>query len=467
MNSAAVQKPKLLSLAWPIFVEEGLRVLIATVDTFMVSHLGDDAVAGLGVASQFIILFIIIYAFVGIGSSVVLTHHLGAHDRKGADRIASTAIAVNTWLGLGTSILVCALAAPMLHLMHLPPGPYHFALPFLSFMGGSLFLEAMSISISAILRAHTHTRAAMLVAVGQNVLNVVGNCLLLFGWFGFPRLGVVGVAISSVISRILTCAALWVLLEYYTRIKLRLRDFFQIESKRLRAILHIGLPAAGENICWWLAFMVVTAMIATTGGDRLATQSYVMQIIRWVILFSYAIGMGTEIIIGHLIGSGDYEHAYRELLRNLRLGFVCAITGSIALAFLAPHFLAFFTHDPVVIAVGVVLIRFGLILEPGRVFNLVVINALRATGDARFPVLMGMASMWGVWVPLSWLLGIKLGFGLPGFWAAMVCDEWLRGVMMYRRWKHKRWLPYAESVRSRLADQKAADQALAAVPSDP
>lgn len=467
MNSAAVLKPKLLSLAWPIFIEEGLRVLIATVDTFMVSHLGDDAVAGLGVASQFIVLAIILFAFVGIGSSVVLTHHLGAHDRTGADEIAATAIAVNTWLGLGTSILVVVLAAPLLSLMHLGPAPYRFALPFLTFMGGSLFLESMSISISAILRAHTHTRAAMLVAVGQNVLNVIGNCLLLFGWFGFPRLGVVGVAISSVFSRIVACAALWFLLEYYTHLKLRLRHFFRIGMPKLRAILHIGLPAAGENICWWLAFMVVTAMIASLGGDHLATQSYVMQIIRWVILFSYAIGLGTEIIIGHLIGSGDYEAAYRELLRNLRLGFACAIIGSIALAILAPHFISPFTHDPAIIAVGVVLIRIGLILEPGRVFNLVVINALRATGDARFPVLMGMCSMWGVWVPLSWLLGIKLGYGLPGFWAAMVCDEWLRGVMMYRRWKHRRWLPYAEGVRARIAAQKAADQALSAVASEP
>src|SRR6516225_2640361 len=96
----------LLALVWPIFVEQGLRVMIGTVDTLMVSHIGDDAVAGLSVANQFVMLFIISFAFIGIGSSVVITHHLGAHDRKGADQVSATAIATNLWIGVVVSLLV-------------------------------------------------------------------------------------------------------------------------------------------------------------------------------------------------------------------------------------------------------------------------------------------------------------------------------------------------------------------------
>ena len=84
---ASVARSPLLALAWPIFMEQALRVLIGTVDTLMVSHIGDEAVAGLSVANQIVMLFIISFAFIGIGSSVVITHHLGAGDREGADRI--------------------------------------------------------------------------------------------------------------------------------------------------------------------------------------------------------------------------------------------------------------------------------------------------------------------------------------------------------------------------------------------
>src|SRR5215469_9283719 len=204
--AAPATRATLWSSTWPIFIEQGLRVLIGTVDVLMVSHIGDDAVAGLSVANQIVMLFIICFAFVGIGSSVVMTHHLGAHDRKGADRISATAIATNLWIGLVVSLLVTVFSTPMLRLMQVPTGPMLYAKPFLALMGGTLFIESMNVSIAATLRAHTHTRDAMVVALGQNVLNIIGNCLLLFGLFGFPKLGVVGVAISSVFSRVASCA---------------------------------------------------------------------------------------------------------------------------------------------------------------------------------------------------------------------------------------------------------------------
>ncbi|HWH69467.1 MAG TPA: MATE family efflux transporter [Candidatus Sulfotelmatobacter sp.] len=442
--AAPAGRPTLWSLAWPIFIEQGLRVLIGTVDTLMVSHIGDDAVAGLSVANQIVILFIISFAFIGVGSSVVITHHLGAHDRTGADRIAATAIATNLWIGLGVSLLVTVFSTPMLHWMQVPAGPMVYAKPFLALMGGTLFIESMNVSIAAILRAHTHTRDAMLVTLGQNILNVLGNCLLLFGLFGCPKLGVVGVALSSVFSRLVANVALWWLLARRTHWRLRWREFVTIHGARVRRILHIGLPAAGENLSYWLAFMVVTTFVARMGATPLATQNYTLNLELWVILLNVSIGMGTEILIGHLIGAGQFETAYRDLLRNLRLALVCAVGGMAVLALVAPWLLGTFTRTPAIIASGTVLLRLGLLLEPGRVFNVVIINGLRATGDARFPVIVGVVCMWCGWVPLAWLLGLKLGLGLVGIWISLICDEWTRGLLMYYRWRRRLWLPAAE-----------------------
>ena len=458
MHASSVEKPKLLSLAWPIFVEQGLRVLIGTVDTFMVSHLSDDAVAGVGVASQVITFFIIIFAFIGIGSSVVITHYLGAKDRAGADRITLTAIAANTWIGIAASALVLAFSEGMLRAMGLGAGPMGYAKPFLLLMGGTLFFEAMNGAIAATLRAHTHTRDAMWVTGGQNVLNAIGNCLLLFGLCGFPKMGVVGVALSGIVSRAAASVALWVLLGWRTGLKVRVRDFFRIQRDKIGAILHIGLPAAGEHTSWWLAFMVITRFCAEMGDGPLATQQYVMTIVRWVILMNVSIGLGTEIITGLLIGAGRFQEAYDGLLRSVRLGMRCAMIGAVVLAVGAPWILGWFTSDPAIIAGGVILLRMGLLIEPGRVFNVVVINSLRATGDARFPVTVGLIVMWGVWVGLSWLLGLKLGWGMPGIWIAMACDEWTRGLLMYWRWRKWKWLPHAERSRSR-AQEKALGEA--------
>jgi putative MATE family efflux protein len=462
---ASVARSTLLALAWPIFVEQGLRVLIGTVDTLMVSHIGDEAVAGLSVANQIVMLFIISFAFIGIGSSVVITHHLGAKDRAGADKISTTAIATNFWIGFGVSLVVTIFSTPMLRLMQLPEGPLGFATPFLALMGGTLFIESMNVSIAATLRAHKHTRDAMFVALGQNILNIIGNCLLLFGLFGFPKLGVMGVAISSVFSRVVSCAALWILLRRRTGLRLGWRDFFRIKMKNVRRVLHIGLPAAGENISYWLAFMVITTFIARMGATQLATQTYTLNISRWVILMDISIGLGTEIIIGHLIGAGKFEEAYRELLRSLRTAFCCAIGGMIFVSLMAPWLVGAFTKNQAIIVASVMLLRMGLLLEPGRVFNVVVISSLRATGDARFPVIAGFISMWGLWVPLAWFLGLKLGWGLIGIWISMICDEWTRGMLMYHRWRKRKWLPAAE--RSRLtARSDAIAEAQSAAPQE-
>jgi Na+-driven multidrug efflux pump len=290
----------------------------------------------------------------------------------------------------------------------------------------------------------------MYVAVGQNLLNVAGNCITLFGLFGCPKMGVLGVALSSVISRGCSCIVLWILLDYRTHLRLRLRDFFQIASSRVVRILRIGLPAAGENLCYWIAFMLVTTFVAKLGADSLATQSYTLQLQRMVMLFSIAIGLGTEILIGHLVGAGEFEAAYRELLRSLRTGLMTATGVILILALSAPWAIRCFTTNATIVGGAVVLLRMSIVLEPGRVFNLIVINSLRATGDVGFPIRMAVLSMWFVWVPLAWLLGIKLGWGLPGIWIAMTIDEWTRGILMYRRWKSRRWVQSAHRSRAHV-----------------
>jgi len=444
-------QPTLLTIAWPIFVEQSLRMLIGTMDTFMVSHVSDGAVAALGIANQFVVLALICFNFIGIGASVVITHHVGANDRAGAEKIVTTAIAVNTWIGLIASLTAFFYAAPLLRLMQLPEELMVYAQPFLALMGGTLFLEAMNTSIGASLRAHGYTRDAMVVTVIQNIFNIALSCVLLFGLFGAPRLGVTGVAIASVASRVIASLILWVLLDRRLRLMLQARDFVDLQFSRIKRILHIGLPAAGEHMSYWVSLMVITSFVARLGGDSLATMTYTQNVLRLVILFSMALGLGTEILIGRLIGAGDFEEAYRQVLRSVKTGLLISTSAILLVAATAPQLLGLFSHDATIIAGGVLLLQISILYEPGRVFNIVVINALRATGDARFPIQVAMASQWFLSVPLCWFLGVRLHWGLPAIWGVMLCEEWLRGLLMYRRWTKRSWLKHARYSRDQVS----------------
>ncbi|MES2149129.1 MAG: MATE family efflux transporter [Pseudomonadota bacterium] len=455
MPTKNIRTMGLFAITWPIFIEQLSHILPGIVDTFMVSHLGDAAVAGLAVANQIVVFFITLFSFVGIGSAVVLTHCLGAGERAGAERVAATAIGVNAWLGVAVSLLVWAFSAQMLQLLRLPPALMPYAQPFLALMGGTLFLESANIAFGAVLRAHGHTREVMFIALGMNLLNFILNVLLIFGLFGFPKMGVVGTALSTVISRALACLALAWLLRRQVRLQLRWHFLTRFSGAVLRRILGIGVPAAGENLCWWMSFMVITYFIGQMGETALATFSYAFQLSMAMMMLGIAIGIGTEIMIGHLVGAGEIEQAYRQLLRSLRVGLAVTVVASCMVVLAAPHLFSLFSADPLVVAGGAFLLRFSLLLEPGRTFNLVVINALRATGDARFPVLMGVCSMWGVAVPLAWWLGLHLGWGLPGVWIAFTCDEWVRGLAMYARWRSRVWVRHAHAVRAQLASDAA------------
>lgn len=450
MNKVAVVKPTLLAIAWPIFIEQTLRILIGTVDTFMVSHVSDGAVAALGIANQLVVLALICFNFIGIGASVIITHYVGAGDRAGAEKIVTTAISVNTWIGLIVSSSTYFFATPLLRLMQLPPELMVYALPFLQLMGGTLFMEAMNTAIGASLRAHGFTRDAMVVTVIQNALNILGNLMLLFGMFGAPKMGVVGVALSSVFSRVVASIILWILLDRRLKLMLRARDFVGMKWERIKSILHIGLPAAGEHMSYWVSLMVITSFAAHLGEQSLATMTYTQQIQRLVILFSIALGLGTEILIGRMVGAGEFEAAFREVLKSLRTGLIIASVGILLVAVSAPQLLGLFSHDSVIVAGGTLLLWMSVVYEPGRVFNIVIINALRATGDARFPVQIAACSQWLFSVPLCWLLGVKFHWGLPGIWVAMMIEEWFRGIIMYRRWMKRGWMKYAQRSREKV-----------------
>lgn len=441
-------RPTLVALALPIFVEQALHVLTSTIDVFMVSTISDDAVAALGISHQFVVLAIMVFGFVGIGSSVVVTHCLGGNDRAGAHATGVTAVAVNFWLGLLLSVVITLNATRLLRLMQLPEELMPYAQPYLVILGATLWLEAHNVAVGSVLRAHHRAADAMWITITQNVFNAAGNAVLLFGLFGAPRMGVVGVALATAASRVIAAALFWAMLRKRTGITIRLIDLVRIPVPRLRRILRIGLPSAGEHLCWWIAFMTITTFTARMGATSLAVQSYTMQVMHFVFAFSFALALANEILLGYHVGAGEFEHAYRRLLRTLKQGLGMIVLAVLPAAIFGRTILGWFSDNPEVVVLGALLLKMTLLIEPGRLFNMVMVCGLRATGDVGFPLKLGVVGMWGVWVPLSWLLGLHLGWGLPGLWTAMIVDECLRGAVMLRRWRRRDWLPHAQTSRA-------------------
>ncbi|UOE93229.1 MATE family efflux transporter [Alkalihalobacillus sp. LMS39] len=433
------KKLTLFALTWPIFIEIFLHMLMGSADTLMLSQYSDEGVAAVGVANQVLSLIVVMFGFIAVGTSVLIAQYIGARQEQEAGRIAVVSLVANFAFALLLSIGIALFSSPILKLMNIPAELMEPAMVYLIIVGGFSFVQALLMTAGAIIKSHGFTKDAMYVTIGMNVLNVIGNYLVLFGPFGFPVLGVTGVAISTTVSRGIGLIILMVIL--YKRVNGDLPFSFlrKYPKKQLGDLLKIGVPSAGEHISYNSSQLMITFFIAMLGTEALTTKVYAQNLMMFISLFSIAVSQSTQILIGHQVGAGKIKEAYQRCIKSLNIAILISLVMAGVFSLFREDLLRIFTSNSDIIALGSILILLTIILEPGRAFNLVVINSLRAAGDVRFPVYMGILSMWGVAVPLSYILGIHFGLGLIGVWIAFIADEWLRGVIMLLRWKGKKW----------------------------
>ncbi|MCA0924874.1 MATE family efflux transporter [Bacillus stratosphericus] len=434
--------PSLFALTWPIFIEISLYMLMGSSDTLMLSQYSDNSVAAVGVSNQLLNLLIVMFSFITTGTTIVIAQLLGAGRKQEATQVAYVSLGTNFLISFVISLLMFVLAVPILHMMGLSSELMPDATVFLQIVGLLSFIQALIMTYSAILKSYGFTRDTMYVTIGMNLLNVAGNYLVIFGPFGFPVLGVMGVALSTSFARLIGLTAMILIVRHRIGLQFSFKQMFYIQRTHLKKLLKIGIPSAGEQLSYNGSQMIITLFITFMGTQALAAKVYTQNLMMFIMLFGAAISQGTQILIGRLIGAKEFDAAYRRCMKSLYWAIAISLLSSTALSLSSTHLLTFFTSNSEIIQIASLLLILTIILEPGRSFNMVIINSLRAAGDAKFPVYMAMISMWGIGLPIAYLLGIQLEMGLIGVWISFIVDEWVRGIFMYRRWRSRVWTEY-------------------------
>nr|WP_240949582.1 MULTISPECIES: MATE family efflux transporter [unclassified Psychrobacillus] len=437
------EKLSLFHLTWPIFLEVFLFMLMGIADTFMLSAVSDNAVSGVGAANQYIHIAILILEVVGNGAAIVVSQYLGSRRYIEASKISGLAVTLNLGVGIILSIGFVIFSKSIMAGMNLEGEVLEFANQYLMIVGGGIFLQALINALAAIIRVHGYTKQTMFVSLGMNIIHVVGNYALIFGKFGFPELGVQGAAISSVVSRFIALLVFFWLLYQVMEYRVQVSYYFTISKEYVGKILKIGLPSAFEQILYQGCQIVFLYYATYLGAEALAARQYAVNISMFTYLFAVAIGMGTAIIVGRFVGANEKEEAYKSVWYSVKRAFVFTLAMvAVVITFRHP-LMSLFTDNEEIIKIGASVLVLSIILETGRTLNIVIINSLRAAGDATFPVIMGALSMVMMSVPLGYLFVFVLDMGLPGIWLAIAADEWLRGIIMFFRWKSKKWEKYA------------------------
>ena len=272
---------------------------------------------------------------------------------------------------------------------------------------------------------------------------LLGNSLALYGWFGLPVTGVVGVAISSVVSQFAALIMSWYRIKAHRAILFRFKGWRNIPASIYRKILEIGLPSAGEGLSYNVAQIVITAMVTTLGTYAMSAQVYAQTLVRFVFVAAMAIGNGAQIKTGYYVGSKKPEDAYKRVYLYQFVGTLISITMVLLLNLFKGPLIGIFTKVKEIADITYNMLFVSFYVETGRSINLITIPALKGAGDVQFPVLVGIVSMWGLGVMGAWLLGLHFGLGMIGIWLAVGTDETIRGIIMLFCWRSKGWMSKA------------------------
>lgn len=354
-------------------------------------------------------------------------------------RAIGVSLAFNMMMGVIVSAALFFGAERILRLMELRPELMGDGVTYMRIVGGFAFFQAISLTLSSILRSAGMAYYPMQVTFLINIINIIGNYTLIFGHFGFPALGVEGAAISTSFSRgVAMCLLLFILF----RKKLTFPPSFlwPFPFGVLRKMLSIGLPSGGEQLSYSLSQVVITYFVNMLGNEALAARTYAVNIVTFSYVFAMSVGQGRRHLhrAPHRQGAQERRIAPRAVLHPHHADDF--LFGGPAFRAPRKERQGLLSDNPEVVSLTALILCIDVVLELGRAVNILCVNFLRATGDAVYPFIIGLIFMWGVATIGGYVLGVTLGFGLVGMWIAFTMDESIRAALFWCRWQSRRWM---------------------------
>jgi len=435
-----MKKLRLFNLAWPIFIETALFMLLGIVDVFVLSRYDDLAASSVNAANQAVSITTIVFTVISTASAVMISQYLGAKRPQSASRVAALSLVFHLVFGLIISVVFILFGTPILKFIGAQGDVLKFAGEYLSVVGGFIFLQALMSSMSVIIRNHGMTKVSMFVTVGMNVMNTTLDIVFVLGLLGFEPMGVRGVAIATTISRFFGVMVLGFVLFKKVEKPGMFKLLKPFPKEDVKNIAKIGIPGAMETFLYNVSQLIITSIVLNCLTEaELITKTYVHNITMFFYIFAVSIGQASQIIIGHLVGAKKYDEAQKQAYKSYGTALAIVMTVSLTGVLFGKTFMGVFTDNSRVIELGANVLLINLVLEFGRTSNLVLIACLRGSGDVFYPTLCAIFSNILISTLGSYLFAVVFGMGIYGLWIAIAADECVRGVLMFLRMRSGKW----------------------------
>ncbi len=439
------EKKKLLIaiiiLALPAIGEMSLNTLLGVADTVMISRMvGEEALAAVGFANQIIFTLIFVFSSFNTGATSMVARSFGEKDYKKLNKIAGQTVTINFIIGAIISVLAMVFARNIFSIYDITKEVQGLTLDYFYTVGIGLIFMFLSFSYAAILRGAGDTMTPLIITGVANILNIIGNYVLIRGVGPFPEMGITGAALSTALSRVLaTVLYTYVLFIMKKKVHLKWKNL-RISRNIVKPLWKISYPGAVEQALMQGAFIAIGIFVALLDTDREAS----FRILVNLESISFMPAVGLSIAAATLVGKALGE---KDLKKAVQTGYAASVVGILwgiimGLVFLLwPDVLvkAFTEKTEIIVLSASVMFALGL-NQPFLNFMIVMSGALRGAGDTRNVMLITTMRLWLVLVPFSYIFVILMEQGLVGVWYAEMASFIVFSTVIFLRFHNQKWV---------------------------
>lgn len=431
----------IVQIAWPSLVELILTQLASMVDMIMVGRLGPWAISAVGLTTQPKFLMMTMFIAMNVGATALVARYRGEGNRKKANTVLNQAMLLTFILSLAASIVGFIFAEPMVRFMGaadaktLEGGTIYLKIQ----MVGFLFM-ALTSTITATLRGIGNSRTAMIYNLIANVINVIFNYLLIFGHWGFPKLGVAGASLATIIGQFVAfILAMMAVLRGDQYLHLQIKECLKPNWKYLKSIFNIGIPAMIEQLVMRTGIIIYSKTVASLGTVAFATHQICMNIQAMSFMNGQAFGVSATSLMGQSLGKKRPDMAQAYSSRTRYLGMIISLILGVVFFFFGRPIVSLYTDDPSVIDQGAKILKLVALIQPFQSTQFILSGALRGAGDTKATAIITFITILLLRPGLALLCINVLHLGLEGAWLALAADQIVRSTLIVIRYRSGKW----------------------------
>lgn len=434
---------KVLTIAWPAVFESFFISLAGMIDVYMVSGIGAEAVASVGLTTQPKFLGLAMFFAMNVAIAAIVARRTGEKDRKRANETLAQAVILTIMFGVVISAVCVGMADTLMELCGSAPDTHEGAVIYFRIIMGGIIFNIISMVINAAQRGAGNTKIAMYTNICSSLVNIIGNYLLIGGHFGFPKLGIQGAAIATVFGTVVGCVICILSLfrkDSYLSIPYIWKEKLWKRFDSVKVIFRLASSSFVEQILMRIGFMSTALMAADMGTAAMAAHQVGMNALS----LSFSLGDGMQAaavaLIGQSLGEHQPEQAKRHGMTCEKVAIVMAVCMFFFYLFFGKTIFSLFFEEAEIVSIGVGISRIVMVIVLFQICQVVFTGALRGAGDVVYTMVSSSISVTFVRTVTSYIFCYPLGWGIYGIWIGILADQLCRLILGSIRFQSGKWM---------------------------